>query len=528
MNSGGSTSNLSCKCLRCGEGFSLKSNRAVSEEFDRLAKPYIPRPEPCCPDPDCGNHGLGIESHRDGYQRFGKTEAGSIRLRCKACGGLFSSPASLTPRQKRPELNAEIFKLLINKLPMRRICEVAGVGPEALYTKLKFLHERCSQFIRLTESPLLSGKPLPPLLISSDRQDYLINWGTSEDRRNVRLHGLGSADNRTGFVFGIHLDFDNSLDPGQVEVEAIDAGDYQLDPVFRRHARLWLKQDWQDPSLQYRRRLKRAIRRGVPVQEMPMEDLPARWDGDDAKLPGQGVKVRSEYTMLAHFGLLAKLTAGSPSVLLYLDQDTGMRSASHVGFRERIRAGTAEAFFVRIGKTLTIDDKKLAIAGMTTRMARARRLHPDLNDHALRVAMMEEAIGRTTVPPRWQDRWVIHPFPSMTEPQKSLCHLTDRDSLTPNQRAAFHLYGSLHGIDRFFMVLRRRCSLLERPIHTASNTGRVWSSGNPYRPGVVEHLLTLMRVAYNYHLVGEDKKTPAMRLGLAKAPWSLAKILKAS
>jgi hypothetical protein len=100
--------------------------------------------------------------------------------------------------------------------------------------------------------------------------------------------------------------------------------------------------------------------------------------------------------------------------------------------------------------------------------------------------------------------------------------------LTPAQRAAFHLYGSLHGIDRFFMVLRRRCSLLERPIHTASNTGRVWSSGNPYRPWVVEHLLALMRVAYNYHLVGEDKKTPAMRLGLAKAPWSLAKILKAS
>ena len=471
---------------------------------------------------------MGIETHRTGYQRFGKTKAGSARLRCKTCGELFSLPASLTPRQKRPDLNAEIFKLLINKLPMRRICEVADIGPETLYAKLRFLHERCLHFIRITESPLLEGKLLPPLLISADRQDYLINWGTSEDRRNVRLHGLGSADNRTGFVFGIHLDFDNSLDPGQVEMEAIDAGDYQLEPVFRRHARLWLKQDWQDPNLQYRRRLKRAARQGVPVQEIPMDDLPARWDGDDAKLPGQGVKVRSEYTMLAHFEFLAKLTSGSPSVLLYLDQDAGMRSACHVGFRERIRAGTTEAFFVRIGKKLTIDDKKLAIAGMTTRMERARQAHPDLSDYALRVAMMEEAIGRTTVPPRWQDRWVTHPFPSITEPQKSLCHLTDRDSLSSSLRAAFHLYGSLHGIDRFFMVLRRRCSLLERPIHTASNTGRVWFSGNPYRPWVVEHLLALMRVAYNYHLVGEDKKTPAMRLGLAGAPWSLAKILEAT
>src|SRR5690348_15336685 len=123
-----------------------------------------------------------------------------------------------------------------------------------------------------------------------------------------------------------------------------------------------------------------------------MEDLPARWDGDDAKLPGHGVKVRSEYTMLAHFELLAKLTAGSPSVLLYLDQDGGMRSACHVGFRERIRAGTAEAFFVRIGKELTIDDKKLVMAGITKRLEQARQTHPDLSDHALRVAVMEEAI----------------------------------------------------------------------------------------------------------------------------------------
>ena len=446
-------------------------------------------------------------------------------MRCKACKKLFSVPTSSTPRQKRPELNAQIFQLLINKLPMRRICEVADVGPETLYTKLRFLQERCVSFLRVVEGPLLSGKSLPNLLLSVDRQDYLINWGTNEDRRNIRLHGLGSADNRTGFVFGMHLDYDSTLDPGQIEIDAKDVGDYNFEPAFRQHARLWLKQDWNDPTLQYNRRKTRATREGVPVSSIAATDLAARWDGDDSKLPGRGMKVRSEYTMLAHFELLAQLTAGSPSVLLYLDQDAGMRSACHVGFLDRIRAGTAETFFVRIRKDMTVDDKRLAVAQVSARLARARRDYPELTDRKLRVAVMEAALRRDVVPSRWQDRWAAHPFPDMSEPEKSLCHLTDRDGLSPSRRAAFHVYGSLHGIDRFFMVLRRRCSLLERPIHTASNTGRVWASGNPYRPWVVEHLLTLMRVAYNYHLIGADKKTPAMRLGLADAPWSLHDIL---
>ncbi len=35
---------------------------------------------------------------------------------------------------------------------------------------------------------------------------------------------------------------------------------------------------------------------------------------------------------------------------------------------------------------------------------------------------------------------------------------------------------------------------------------------------MVVKLLDIFRVYYNYCVVGQDKKTPAMRLGLAKAP----------
>lgn len=520
---GGKSSSQVARCKACGEMFNLKSNIGVHEEVQRLSA-YLYPTEACCPTADCGNNQFGVLSNPDRYQRFGRTTAGSARFRCKLCSRLFSVPASRTPKQKRPELNELIFKLLINKAPMRRICEIAGTTPETVYTKMRFIRERCDRVAREFEYRLLSGFELPMLSLSADRQDYLINWGTSEDRRNIRLHGVGSADNRSGYVFGMHLDYDNQLDPGSIEVDAIDIGDYEVGPAFRRYARLWLKQDWNNGDAEYRRRQKHAKRHGVSVQSISQEDLPSRWDGD-TKLPGRGMKVRGEYTLLAHFQLLAQLTQGSPHVLIYMDQDAGMRSASHVAFRDRIQKETAETFFVRISKDLTIDEKSLVVAQAQSRLLRAKQEFPGLSDKELRVELMKGSLRRPRVPERWQDRWVAHPFPNKSEPEKMLCHLTDREALDPDQRARFHLFGSLHGIDRFFMIVRRRLSLLERPISTASNTGRVWHSGNPYRPLVVEHLLTIIRMAYNYHWAGKDKKTPAMRLGLTDRPWTLQEIL---
>jgi len=68
------------------------------------------------------------------------------------------------------------------------------------------------------------------------------------------------------------------------------------------------------------------------------------------------------------------------------------------------------------------------------------------------------------------------------------------------------------------LTVRRRLSLLERPIGTASKIGRTWYGYSAYRPENIEKVLTIFRVFYNYCLIGKDKKTPAMRLGLSRAP----------
>jgi hypothetical protein len=81
-----------------------------------------------------------------------------------------------------------------------------------------------------------------------------------------------------------------------------------------------------------------------------------------------------------------------------------------------------------------------------------------------------------------------------------------------------HLFNraSLHAIDRFFMLVRRRLRLLERPISPTRRARRVWHGYAPYDPAMVGKCLDIFRVWYNWCFIGEDGLTPAERLGVAK------------
>ena len=67
-------------------------------------------------------------------------------------------------------------------------------------------------------------------------------------------------------------------------------------------------------------------------------------------------------------------------------------------------------------------------------------------------------------------------------------------------------------------IVRRKLSLFERPIATSSSLGRKWFAYSPYNPALVNKLLLIHRVHYNFVAKRGQKETPAMRLGLAKAP----------
>jgi hypothetical protein len=55
--------------------------------------------------------------------------------------------------------------------------------------------------------------------------------------------------------------------------------------------------------------------------------------------------------------------------------------------------------------------------------------------------------------------------------------------------------------------------------------GHRWHGCNAYNPAMIVKMLDIFRVFYNYVEKGEDKKTPAMRMGLAKGPVEMEKII---
>jgi len=519
------------KCHACGEYPPLKSNRGIAEERERLGA-YLNAPaEASCPDVRCANHGVGVSTGSPHYRSYGTTRSGSKRYRCNACTKTFSVGSS-TVGQKQPHKNRLIFQLLMNKVPFRRICEIADIAPGTLYPKLDFLHRQCLAFVGHREQRLLQNFSIPRLYIGVDRQDYVVNWTQRQDKRNVQLTAVGSADNATRYVFGMHLNFDPDAEADAIEHEASALNNPEVQKPFRRHARLWLASDYAEAQRKGKNALSGTDGTLSGAVAARYKDAASRSDvevfeepGRTTQLPKTGMQVHAEYTLYGHCFLLRDLSKGAEEVRLFLDQDSGMRAAVLGAFAERMADRTADAFYVRINKDMTVDERKHALKASRERFHVLEEEHPELDRQALQLFVIKEALANMSIIGHWKDRWLTHPFPSMSEPEKAVCYLTDYDDYAEDHLAWLYNKASLRAIDAFFMQVRRRLSLLERPIATASNNRRVWHGYSAYNPRSIVKLLEMFRVFYNYVLVGRDKQTPAMRLGLAKGRVSLEDIV---
>ena len=90
-----------------------------------------------------------------------------------------------------------------------------------------------------------------------------------------------------------------------------------------------------------------------------------------------------------------------------------------------------------------------------------------------------------------------------------------------------YLDAGLSRIDNVFMRTRRLFNAFERPVGTSSGHNVVWHGYAPYNPRMVDKYLMVFRTVSNWIFVGDDGRTPAMRLGFAKRPLDFEDILRA-
>jgi transposase-like protein len=532
-------------CTQCGSETYLRSNQAIVEELHRISGYMDLRPEPSCRTETCASRGKGVRTHASLYHANGKTAAGSPRWTCKACGKSLSD-RKRGRTQRRSNENLTVFRGLVNKLPIRGLARMTELSPKAVYDKIEFIHRQCLAFVADRERHL-PEMPIKRLWLSTDRQDYVLNWSNRRDRRNAQLTAVGTADNVTGYVFGQHLNYDPDAVPGVFEALADAAGDFDgRGAAFRRYARLWLRQEY-EATVRRAAGVRRPRRRGAGIEGMIEERLEEEALAEDPEaldrvdrsraLPKRGMQVHVEYTVAAHYELLRHLVGHAERIRFFIDQDDTLRAGCLGAFAGKVKAGQSDVFFVQIDKDRTVDERRRLTQTTADELSRVRLdlKNPKLTNLAVRRLLIRRQIEAFDPALPWRRRWVLHPVHTMYEPEKAVCHASDRGDLEIDRVAALMDRASLHGIDRFFMQLRRMLSLLERPIATPSNTGRVWRGYSPYNPAMVQQLIDIYRVYYNYAKVGEPWKgvegvirpsaTPAMRLGLARGPVRIADIL---
>ncbi|CAN7730005.1 hypothetical protein LJR175_006221 [Variovorax sp. LjRoot175] len=245
----------------------------------------------------------------------------------------------------------------------------------------------------------------------------------------------------------------------------------------------------------------------------------------DMALPSHGMQVRESYTVHGHFQLLAAMLQGAEKVRVYMDQDSGIRAAFLAAFVDRIKERTADGWYVSVLKETTIHDKEAAVKLARDRLKAEAEIHPGLDQDELLVELMKREMRCATRVGQYDDLWLEHPMPSMSEPAKKVCWLTDLGDYDEEHAARPYSKASLHAVDRFFMQTRRRLSMAERSIITASKDRRVWHGHSAYRPENLAMTLETFRVFYNYCKASDDGRTPAMRLDLAKGPIQLEEVL---
>jgi hypothetical protein len=230
--------------------------------------------------------------------------------------------------------------------------------------------------------------------------------------------------------------------------------------------------------------------------------------------------------MYAHIQFVSRLLQRAKKIRFFADQESGIRAAIMAAVPGRVLNRTADAFYVKVLKDFTVDQKRVMVGNSKRRLAQVAA-DQGVSAEAAELLVAQEEMDRMATIGKWGDRWFRHPISDMREPEKLVCWLTDIDPPETDamerrhqrdHHALLHLKGTVTAVDRFFMQVRRGLTLAERGIVSASAERRLWFGKNAYNPGVLVKVLSIFRTYFNYCEVGQDGKTPAMRLGLAKGP----------
>lgn len=442
---------------------------------------------------------------------------------------------SYSYHQQRNEVLPAFAKLVLNRVPVKRVCEILNIGSQTYYNKLEWLYRRCLEFLERHEIQAFENKTFGSLWINTDKMIYFLNNLRKRGKGGIRYddveeskfptHVIVSGDIDSMYIFRADVAFDWDVTLNTIEKDTLLYKDDHLNEYARKHARLRFQVCPQPPTEQdteskseYMAALHEFTRRGKYID---------------------GVHVNSTYTTLAQFWLMKQMIHAKQWRFVS-DEDSSIMSALYHVFADEVRKAEAHHFLCKIDRNKSLQDshreyiraiEALRLWGTSKgldHVSLAQLARMQLTELFKKRAFHEEVIinGRTYL--KWAKNPINHPLPSLDQGVKYVDCTTELSAYDPEHIANMVLKVSDKATGNFMQAIRRRLSILERPLVTARGDGKSYIYTNS-NPKYAQYAITILRTYYNFCLPiyssNKKKTTPAQQIGITNKKFDLSDII---
>jgi transposase-like protein len=508
------------------------SNWSIAEEIDRLVR--INQVKPVEVVYEYHKDGCSVSAHTpktapQSFYKRGTNVAKSQKYQCKTCKKITSvrpnKRQNVTFNQKKNEILPLLADLIVNKVPINRSCEILKIGKGTYYHKLEWLYRCCLEFLETHETKAFQKKEFPELWITTDKLHYALNnvpkkgqgksWGEVYEDKQMMTFLLASADKNSRYVFrsDICYDWDVSLD----------------DVIDHTHR-------FKDDHLAiYHQRFARFGEYGTAPMKPTANDTQSMAEYREElrhfelrRNYVEGLHVGQTYTAIAHFWLIRQML-NTDRWRFISDSDESLKKSIFSVFNEEIRSKMAHYFLCMTDKNLTRGQARSAYhsaIGSLKAWSEANGYEPK-NLEMMAIWYLEDQLKHH----KFQERHVApngevyytqlknridHPIPSLDRGYRKLDVLTDLNHLNENSLAKVLIDVNDNAVNAFFQTVRRRISMLERPLTTARGDGKSYIYAN-FNPKYAQMAITILRTYYNFCLTyktGKKEQTPAQAMGI--------------
>lgn len=497
---------------------------------------------------DCDFEGTTPLDNTKCFYPHGKSKTNSERFKCKSCGKVTNilpkRERAYSYHQKRNEILPTLAAMLINRVPVRRACEILNIGSQTYYDKMEYVYMRCLEFLEKHEEKPLYTKTFDNLWINSDIFVYYLNNNRhkfaggsktvrKEDFRKMQTRCIVSGDIHSRYIFRADLAYDWDITMEQLEKDTQTYKCDHMERSERKNARLEISYTPQPPTTFDELELA-TLAQVTHEYEGEKREINTRLD----YVPG--LHVSTNYTALAHFWLLRQ-ELNVKEWYFVTDDDGSLKNSIFRAYKKEVADGYANYFLCKVGKEKSLSQAIREYADAQEKIRYWREDHglPEISDYQVGIELLAEELKKSKLfdtatdssgykKTVRTDNFITHPLASHDIGYREIGILTDLSALDNNDLAKLLIQVNNRPTDTFMQQIRRRVSLLERPLVTARADKKSYIYSN-YSPKYAQYLITILRTYYNFcsgkRLKDGQIITPAMRLGIAYKAYDWKDIL---